>query len=331
MKGGIVKKHLLSLLMILALLLITCGNEPPDEFYEGTPEDSTEIHGLLDQNSELLVGDDMFDPSYIAVGLSAVRFFVADSYFRDIDTIVKIHVDSCAVSLTERTDVLDFWFAKDTTCTVYLYDTFSVMSLMHYDAKYTGYYFWDGDTDIILDTVIIDSTGGYDSQTLYGNGYRHVFFDWDETNGWQLKRISYGTYNFPASGTDIPIFDKVLLTYSDGTQDSVIRSSYDTLYTGHVMNRFRALDSLLVISSGETLGVDLTLAFGQVVDSMCVFYASCGGANRVPLVNGSGSLIVAGSGITNVYFEAVVTESYYYVVPEKDYKAQVWLIPMRIQ
>jgi len=325
------KKYLLSLLMILTLLFITCGNEPPEEFYEGTPEDSTDIHNLLDQNPELLVTDDMFEATYITVNLDPVQFFVADSYYRTTDTIVKIHVDSCGLNLTERNDVLDFWFAKDTTCTVYLYDTFSVMSLMHYDEKQTGYYFWGGDTHIGLDTVLIDSTGGYDEQMVAGNGYRHIFFDWDETNGWQLKRISYGTYNFPAAGTDIPIADKVMLTFSDGTQDSIIRSSYDTLYTGHVMNRFRSIDSLINVPAGETLGVELTLAFGQVVDTMCVFYASCGGTNRVELEDGAGSLIVTGSGVTNLYFESVVKNSYYYVVPEEDYKAQVWLIPVRIQ
>jgi hypothetical protein len=331
MKGGIMKKYLLSLLMILTLLFIACGNEPPEEFYEGTPEDSTEIHNLLDQNSELLVGSDMFDPDYIPVTLDNVLFFVADSYYRNTDTIVKIHVDSCALTQATRDSVLDFWFAKDTTCTVYLYDTFSVTSSMHYDAKYTGYYFWSGDTSIELDTVIVDSTGGYDEQPVTGNGYRHIFFDWDETNGWQLKRISYGTYNFPAAGTDIPILDKVMFTYSDGTQDSIIRSSYDTLYTGHVMNRFRSIDSLLVVPDGETLGIDLTLAFGQVTDSMCVYYASCGGTNRVQLDGGSGSLVVTGSGLTNLYFESVVIYPYYYVVPEEDYKAQVWLIPVQIQ
>ena len=325
------KKYLLSLLMILTLLFIACGNEPPDEFYEGTPEDSTDIHNLLDQNSELLVGSDMFDPDHIPITLDNVLFFVADSYYRSTDTIVKIHVDSCALTQAVRDSALDFWFAKDTTCTVYLYDTFSVTSSMHYDAKYTGYYFWGGDTGIELDTVIIDSTGGYDEQLATGNGYRHIFFDWDETNGWQLKRISYGTYNFPAAGTDIPILDMVMFTYPDGTQDSIIRSSYDTLYTGHVMNRFRSIDSLLVVDAGDTLGIDLTLAFGQVTDSMCVFYASCGGTNRVQLEDGSGSLVITGSGLTNLYLESVVIYPYYYVVPEEDYKAQVWLVPVQIQ
>jgi len=57
------KKSLLSLLMIVGMLLITCGNEPPEEFYNGTPEDSTAIQTLLDNNPELQVGTDMFDTS----------------------------------------------------------------------------------------------------------------------------------------------------------------------------------------------------------------------------------------------------------------------------
>ncbi|HEC78218.1 MAG TPA: hypothetical protein ENI34_03635 [candidate division WOR-3 bacterium] len=330
MKGGIMKKDLLSLLLIVGMFIITCGNEPPESFYEGTPEDSTEIHGILNDNSALLVSEDMFDSMYIPVTLDPISFVVADSYFREESTIVKQHVDSCALRLTERKNALDFWFAKDTTCTVYLYDTFTVISLMHYDETQTGYYFWQGDTDIQLDTVIVDSTPGYDELNVTGNGYRHIFFDRDEEGNWQLNRISYGIYNFPAAGTDIPSIDQVILTRSDGTSDTIIASSYDTLYTGHVMNRFRSIDSLLQYTDGETLSVKVVLGFGTVVDSMVSYFALCAGSNRVELDGGTGSLVVNGSGITNLYFESVVNAPYYYVLPPQDYKAQVWLIPVNV-
>lgn len=342
------KKYLLSLLMILTLLFIACGNEPPEEFYEGTPEDSTQIHDLLDQNADLTKTDDMFDPTYILVTLDSVEFFIADSYYRAIDTIVKIHVDSCGLDMLSQNSALDFWFTRDTSCTVYLYDTFTVMSLMHYDEKHTGYYFWAGDTDIQLDTVLINTTPGYDDQQFTGNGYRLFYFDpvrdmvIDEETGDTLypvrephefvfKRFSYGTYNLPAAGTDIPIIEKLLITFEDGTQDSIIRSSSDTTYAGHVMNRLRSVDSMLVVPPGETLGVAIELAFGQVTDSMCSFYASCGGMARTELDAAVGSIVVSGTGVTNLYFEAVVWNSYYYVIPEADYKAQTWLIPVRIQ
>jgi hypothetical protein len=64
---------------------------------------------------------------------------------------------------------------------------------------------------------------------------------------------------------------------------------------------------------------------------MCLFYASCGGTNRVELPDGEGAVVVSGSGVTNLYFESVVKNSYYYVVPEEDYKAQIWLVPVQIQ
>lgn len=329
------KKSLLSLLMIVGMLLITCGNEPPEEFYNGTPEDSTAIQTLLDDNLDLQVGEDMFDTDMIPVALNNVGFVVSDSYFRVDSTIIKQHVDTCGFKNIERLLTYDFWFAKDTTCTVYMYDTFNVLSYMHWDARYTGYYFWQGDTGISLDTVIVDSTGGLDSLAMTGNGYRIIFFDYDGSD-WDLKRISYGTYNFPAAGTEIPSIQEVKLLFDNNDRDSIIQSSYDTLYTGHVMNRFRAVDSLLVIdyanlTADSMLTIQTILGFGTVTDTMVQWFASIGGENRVQLPGGVGPLKITGSGITNLYIECVVHEGYYYVQPRGEYQAQVWLVPVRIQ
>ena len=331
------KKSLLSLLMIVGMLLITCGNEPPEEFYNGTPEDSTAIQTLLDNNPELQVGTDMFDTSMIAVVLPNVGFVVSDSYYRVDSTIIKQHVDMCGFKNIERNLTYDFWFAKDTTCTVYMYDTFNVDSYMHWNARYTGYYFWQGDTGISLDTVLVDSTGGNDSLAMTGNGYRIIFFDYDGTD-WDLKRISYGTYNFPAAGTDVPSIQEVKLLFDNGDRDSIIQSSYDTLYTGHVMNRFRAVDSLLIIDYADLtpdslLTIQTILGFGTITDTMVQWYASLGGENRVQLTGspGIGALKITGSGITNLYIECVVQGGYYYVQPRGEYEAQVWLVPVRIQ
>ncbi|MGB3340211.1 MAG: hypothetical protein WBB37_01870 [bacterium] len=333
------KKSLLSLLMIVGMLFIACGNEPPEEFYSGTPEDSTAIQTLLDNNPELQVGTDMFDTSLIAITLDNVGFVVSDSYFRVDSTIIKQHVDMCGFKDIERNLNYDFWFAKDTTCTVYLYDTFDVYSYMHWDERRTGYYFWQGDTEPDLDTVFIDSTGDNDSLAMTGNGKRIIFFDYDGTD-WDLKRISYGTYNFPAAGTDVPSIQEVKLICDNGDRDSIIQSTYDTLYTGHVMNRFRAVDSLLVIdyanlTSDSLITIQTILGFGTVTDTMVQWFASIGGENRVylPRVTGGafGALKITGSGITNLYIECVVQGGYYYVQPRGEYEAQVWLVPVRIQ
>lgn len=345
------RTYLLSLLIIASMILLTCGNEPPDEFYNGTPEDSTAIADLLNTNDHLLVSDDMFDDVYTFLGLDPTTFVVADSFMRNDPTLVKQHVDSTALELTLRTDVLDFWFAKDTTCTVYLYDTFAVQSLMHADVEYTAYYdsaevdSATGDTTWRIGTVAIDSTPYYDSRSMSGNGYRHIFFDYDSAGGWTLKRISYGIYNFPAAGTDLPPIGQVKFTYADGRVDSVIASSYDTLYTGYIMNRFRSVDSLLVIDLNnltlDTLGyhldVELTLGFGPVTADMCSYYASANGSSRIELpgtgTGADGELILPSNistGFGTLYFEAVVDEHYYYVSTPKDYKAQVWRIPVNI-
>lgn len=329
-------KSLLSLLMIVGMLLISCGNEPPEEFYNGTPEDSTAIQTLLDNNPELLITEDMFDTDLIAITLPNVTFVVADSYFRVDSTIIKQHVDSCGFIDITRNLNYDFWFAKDTTCTVYLRDTFSVFSYMHWDSLYTGHYFWAGDTEPDLDTVFVDGAGGLFSLTAPGNGYRIIFFDYDGSN-WELKRVSYGTYDFPTAGTDVPGIEKIVLIFDDGTRDSIIdhHPSYDTLYTGHTMARFRHVDSLLVIdyadlTSDSMLTIQTTLGFGTITDTMVQWFASIGGENRVWLDGGIGNVKITGSGITNLFIECVVSAGYYYVQPEGEYKAEVWLVPVRI-
>jgi hypothetical protein len=310
-------KSLLSLLMIVGTLLITCGNEPPEEFYNGTPEDSTAIQTLLDNNPELLITEDMFDTDLIAITLPNVEFVATDSYFRVDSTIIKQHVDSCGFIDITRNLNYDFWFAKDTTCTVYLRDTFP-------------------DTETTLDTVIVDSTGGTFSLTAPGNGFRIIFFDYDGSD-WELKRVSYGTYDFPTAGIEAPEIEKVVLVFDDGTRDSIIdhHPSYDTLYTGHTMARFRHIDSLLVIdyadlTSDSMVFIQTTLGFGPVTDTMVQWFASIGGENRVWLDGGIGNLKITGSGITNLFIECVVSAGYYYVQPEGDYKAEVWLVPVRI-
>ena len=329
-------KSLLSLLMIVGMLLITCGNEPPEEFYNGTPEDSTAIQTLLDNNPELLITEDMFDTDLIAITLPNVDFVVSDSYFRVDSTIIKQHVDSCGFIDITRNLNYDFWFAKDTTCTVYMRDTFEVSSYMHWDARHTGHYFWAGNTDPALDTVFIDSAGGTFSLTAPGNGYRIIFFDYDGSD-WELKRVSYGTYDFPAAGTDVPGIEKIVLVFDDGTRDSIIdhHPSYDTLYTGHTMARFRHIDSLLVIdyadlTSDSMLFIQTTLGFGTITDTMVQWFASIGGENRIWLDGGIGNLKITGSGVTNLFIECVVSSGYYYVLPEGEYKAEVWLVPVRI-
>lgn len=335
-KGGIMKRYLLNLLIIVGIFIIACGNEPYPDYYEGTPEDIEAIESLFDDNPILLVTDDMFDPTYIPLAMGAVSFIEADLYMRDDTFMIKQHVDSCATELPQRDSTLDFWFAKDTTCTVYIYDTFAVRSLIHADLKYTAYYdFFEvdpitGDTAWRIGTVDTNSTPYYDTVDVIGNGRRLIFFDRDDNGAWELKRLAYGTYSFPAPGTEIPDIDEIVLIHSNGAEDTIITASYDTLYTGHCMNRFRGLDSLLEFEDGETLSVIITLDLLSNVDaSDCEFFASCGG-ERVNLGVTINEFVISGQGITNLYFEVVANDVYYYGFPEKDYKALVWFIPVRI-
>lgn len=336
-KGGIMKRYLLNLLIIVGIFFIACGNEPYPDYYEGTPEDIEAIESLLDDNPILLVTDDMFDPTYIPLDMGGVQFFEADSYMRDDTFMIKQHLDSCATELPQRDSTLDFWFAKDTTCTVYIYDTFAVLSHMHADSQYTAYYDSVHEVDpVTYDTTwrigrtVIDTTKYYSTLDIVGDGRRLVFFDRDDNGDWELKRLAYGTYSFPAPGTEIPDIDEIVLIHSNGAEDTIIVASYDTLYTGHCMNRFRGLDSLLEFEDGETLGVLITLdPFSNLAVGDCEFFASCGG-ERVNLGVTNNEFVISGQGITNIYFEVVANDAYYYVFPEKDYKALVWLIPVRI-
>jgi hypothetical protein len=344
------KRYLLSLLIIVGMCIITCGNEPPELFYEGTPEDSAAIEDLLDQYPEFLRTIDLFIPEYVRLPLDAVTFPVSDSYFKGDSIIIKRHVDSCATELDDSTRVVDMWFTRDTTCTVYFYDTFTVSAKMHVDEKHTGYYFWPpGDTTSILDSVGVDYTPYDTFKTITGEGLRHIVFEpirepqYDEEIGdtimvikepfeWVLKRISYGTYYFPNKGADVPyIYMVTIRPLSTGDPDTIFYVNYDTLYPGHSMNKFRAPDSLLEYADGETLLVQITLA-GTIISPDCEFFASCNGTNRAWLKDGTGNLIVSGTSgdVVNIFIEVVVNSAYFYERPDKGYEATVWLIPIRI-
>jgi hypothetical protein len=365
------KKRLLGLLLIASMCFITCGNEPPEEFYEGTPEDDAAIDAILtDDYPELLITDDGFIDTYVAVNIPNAVFEDQDRIFRADSPIVKHHIDSSAYALDTMYRNYDRWYSKDTACTVYLIDTFNVDSWVHRDLILVGHYDSlyigpTGDTNWVLrtvDTIVpgVDTAtipGGdsvYSMESITGDGRRLVFFEprrstteyvVDEETGdttyviiepfdWQLKRLSYGSYYYPTRGTDVPTINRVL--FDRGTSvDTVLSSSYDTLYTGHVMNRFRGIDSLLEFTAGETLLV--TIEFDDPEASQeAVYFASCIGdtLERVQLptiaTGGRGLFAVTGQGIVNLYFTVVYMDSYYYVNPNQGFYATVWLIPVRV-
>ena len=342
------KRYLPGLLIIAGIfILTTCGNEPPAAFYDGTPEDSAAIFTLLTNNSDLTKTSDAFTDQYIALALAAVNFGISDSYFQGESTIVKQHADSCGLKLTDSTRFIDLWYAKDTTCTVTLFDTFTVFSKTHADFKYTGYYYYD-DTINKLDTVIVSATPFYDSVAITGNGSRLIFFEplreavEDPETGdtvmaikepmeWVLKRIAHGTYSYPNKGADgVPVIDQVILK-SNITEktDTIWATNYDTTFTGHAMNRFKSIDSLFEYAPGETLQVKV-VGNALVPDTHCVFFASCNKANRAALPLGTGQVLLSGSGIVNLYIEMIAKDVYYYLTPEKPYNSTIWLISIKI-
>jgi len=344
------KKYLPSLLITAGILIImTCGNDPAEEYYQGTPEDSAAIVDTLNLHPELLQTSDLFIAEYCSLALAPASF-VEDSYFRTDSTVIKQHVTMYADTLTVFSRFTDLWFTRDTTCTVYLYDTFTAIAKMQVDTQYTAYYFWPpGDTDKVFDTIAVKDTSYYAEKTITGEGWRHIFFEplRDTTdpiieNGdtlfpikepfeWVLKKVRYGTYYFPDRGADIPVISSVRL--SNGVKaDTISAANYDSLFTGHAMNRLRWIDSLIEYTAGETLDVNITVSTEA---ALCVYFASLGGSNRVEFPSGvsgaSGTLVVDGSGITNLYIEVIMREGFYFVKPDKGYFATVWLIPIRIR
>jgi hypothetical protein len=241
---------------------------------------------------------------------------------------------------------------------VYLWDTFTVIASIHWDKKYTGYY--DsldidtllGDTLKSLKTIVIDSTGGYNEITgIAAEGTRHIFFEpkRDSTKPetldgkivypvkdpreWQLKRISYGSYYFPNRGAERPIISDVILQTGTDLPDTIFSSNTDTLYAGHVMNRFRSVDSLMQHANGDSIRVTINLSdLTPILSGNCSFYAVFNG-ERVPLANGTGTIVLnaTAAGIYNFYVEVVGNDALYYLQPVKTYQASVWLIPFEIQ
>jgi hypothetical protein len=341
------KKYLLSLLIAAGMLLITCGEEPAEEFYEGTPEDSTAIFDLLADYPELLETIDGFIETYTAVAMDNIVWGVNDSFYKGDSEIVKQLVDSSALALSDSSRFTDLWFTKDTTCTVYLRDTFTVTAQFHYSELQTGYFFYaPGDTTTVLDTVIVDQTPGDTSKTITGEGERLIFFEpirdpevdmetgdtiWviREPMEWVLKRISYGRYYYPDRGQELPGITTVVLQVGDEDPDTIYSSSSVDTFPGHAMNRLRSIDSLLTYNAGDTLEIDVAIGAPLDGDSVSVF-ASCDGDTRMELADGSGEIVLSGSGIVNLYIEVIHNEGYYYITPDKGYLARVWLIPINL-
>ena len=340
------KRYLLSLLVIVGMFIITCGEKPPDEFYEGTPEDSAAIFALLNANAELLQTIDGFIDTYIFFAQGGISFAMGDSFFKGDSVITKQLVDSCALAFSDTARYTDLWFARDTTCTVYLFDTFTVISEMHFIERQEGHFFPGDDTTTILDSVAVIDTAGYYSKNITGEGTRHIFFEpvkeaeIDQETGdtiwvilqpitWELKKISYGAYYYPNRGGDAPVVSYVVLQSSGAGTDTIWASSSVDTFPGHAMNRLRSIDSLLTYTDGETLSVEVSIFTPTDPDSAS-YFASCDGANRVELPGGSGGVLLNGSGIVNLYIEVVNDLTYYYVVPDKGYDAAVWLIPINI-
>ncbi|MEO0141747.1 MAG: hypothetical protein ABIL15_00120 [candidate division WOR-3 bacterium] len=338
----------LCLLSILALVFVSCGNEPPEEFYNGTPEDDSLINTLLNGYPEFLKTDDIFVKTYIAVTLDPVSFPVSDSYFKGESVIVKQHVDSLRDNVASSSRFKDLWYTKDTTCTVYLYDTLNVIREVHYDLLYKGYYFWQGDTGKKLDTVIVETGGGYYSyDTVTAEGLRHLYVEpvkekvWDEESGdsvwkvkepreWKLKRISYGNYGLPNRGASIPYISQVIVSsMNTGRIDTIWASNVDTIYQHHAMNRFCHIDSLLEYDNGDSLTITIVLG-GTITSDLCSFFAVQDG-KKVHLPSGSGKIQITGSGVKNLIFEVIVNDGFYYVKPASPLLARFWLIPIRVK
>jgi hypothetical protein len=71
------------------------------------------------------------------------------------------------------------------------------------------------------------------------------------------------------------------------------------------------------------------------IDStISLFFVSAGG-QRSRIVDGHGKFVVpspsSSTGIMNLVFEVILKDSYYYLVPAKDYLANAWLVPVIVQ
>jgi hypothetical protein len=211
------KKRLLGLLAVAVMCLVTCGNESPEPFYEGTPEDDEQIDAILtDDYPQLLNTINGFVDTYIPLNIPDVAWADQDRIFRADSPIIKQHIDSCRFVFVDTNRFYDRWYTKDTACTVYLIDTFMVESWAHVDLRVIGHYDSlyigpTGDTNWVLrtvDSIIPTGADAYDMEDIEGDGRRLIFLeplrsttpDIDPETGdttyaiiepfeWQLRRI----------------------------------------------------------------------------------------------------------------------------------------------
>jgi len=354
------RRYLFVAIVVLSIsMVVSCEEpewytqDPPPAFFEGTPEDSAAIVGILTNNyPELLITSEFFNDILDSVGLPAIEIYGSEMFF-DVDSpLIKQHVDSCGLSLvnTPLEHVWDLWFSKETTGTVYLLDTFDFSLSLHADQKIVAHYdsavVIGSDTSWMIGTIDTFNVPYYAERLgLVGDGRRLILFDvvrdWIEDpehpgdtvyavldpRQWFLSKLSYGRYCFPTVSSDIPGIDRIVFARQNGLNDTILSSCYDTLYSGHVMNRFRAIDSLLEYTSGDSIMVTIILS-GPLDESDCSFFMTIGDGARMNIAPAGSEVELAGDGITNIYVEVVANDFYYYVNPEKSYKATLWLIPV---
>lgn len=351
------KLNLVCLFALSLLIFSKCGNEPPEAFFEGTPEDDSAIVTLLEAHPEFLTTSTPFDSGtvkYISCTFPGVTFPIVDSFFRADSPLIKQDIDSIGNLNTKLVRFRDLWYAKDTTCTVYLWDTFSVIANYHWVKRYTGHYdsAWvsaSGETTWVLHTIKTDTTGNYDSiGTLTVEGCRHIFFEPKrdtatneiiEPREWVLKRITYGTYYLPNRGAE---YAPILSVYieSKARKDTILLYSYDTLYPGHTMNKLRSPDSLLEYSPNESLTITVNV-YPYASDTAIFCFAGCDTVRSyIPLFASNqsgiickGPLVIKGESgkIVNMYFGVFTRAGYYYVKPEKSLAGVIWLVPVKIK
>ncbi len=341
--------------LALTLFIATCGTEPPPAMWSGTPEDSTEVDGLIAANASYFVSDGFpfaKDSMKLAKPLydSMQRVPLLERVFGLDSVAVRYIADSLGLEMKRTSRNQRFQFTRDTTVTVTVFDSFEVD--MNYHAAKVCSLFYFKDTCSISNPYkpVLDSVNSWPANINLTKSFKrsvartYLFFD-SVGGAWRLAKFTPTIINFP-SVDSAPQINQVRFTLYGSTRIDTIRYS-TTDNKLKAMNILRPLDSVLTYKPGDSIQIFVRTDYdGQNADAgYYIFYGHLGSIHDHleedygPLVgsiqyNGIFYVKFDTPGYKRLYVQVVDTRSFYVSNQQntkKDFYSTIWVIPIRVQ
>ncbi|HIE05807.1 MAG TPA: hypothetical protein EYP58_03295 [bacterium (Candidatus Stahlbacteria)] len=348
--------------LLVAIFLFQCTEEPPEEPYQGTAEDSAAIRSLIGEIDTVWLSATIFDEEKKESDTLTFGAFDWDTVVNVNDPLwkpdkeaitesvrIKVHPKKFGRKVVDCTPETTLVFGIDTTCTVYLDYSFEGYVLLEIDELCSLFYRRDtaGDTFLVdLDTfVFVTVTEDFDKK-LRGSSRQAIHFD-KKDGVWQLERMSGITEYTPVIDSALPISKLIIKTAL--TSDTIYERQDPTLTPPRLgMNQLFLLDSLVTVSVDEEVTFEFITGIGMALSIDPLFwriYIHLGTERILDTAITKGYIegnlsatfkhTFTDTGIKVLTFEALDANVGYYVglaqEPNYGHFSTIWRVPIRVK